>query len=170
MHIELLPTQMIGHWESNPGLSQCEFQFGKRLIYVEHPSNSALEPYLSAAQPLAEAAWNDIEAVIAFAQRAIRPGEPELWTLLDAAACVGSPLEVFSIHISADNDRVSYTLSWNPDFDWRQQVYDETDTWKESPISLQRFEPGNEPWLSVRRIDAGYFEVEKPNSIDGEAR
>jgi formylglycine-generating enzyme required for sulfatase activity len=160
MHIELLPLQMIGHWESNPGLSQCEFQFGQRLIYVGHPSSSELEPYLRAAQPLAQAAWNDIEAVIAFAGRTLRPGEPELWQLLEAATFMGSPLEVFSIHIDAESGTMAYTLSWNPDFDWRQEVYDEFDTWKDSPISLQRFEPASDLWLSIRRICAGNFELE----------
>ncbi|MBD9516613.1 hypothetical protein [Pseudomonas sp. PDM22] len=164
MHIELLPLQMIGHWEPSPGVSQCEFQFGQRLIYIEHPSSRALEPFLRAAQPLAQAAWNDIEAVIAFAQRTLRPGEPELWQLLEAATFMGSPLEVFSIHIDAVSGTVAYTLSWNPDFDWQQQVYDELDTWKDSPISLQRFEPESDLWLSIRRICAGDFELEPPQT------
>ncbi|WP_193452348.1 hypothetical protein [Pseudomonas nitroreducens] len=167
MHIELLTAQMIGHWESSPGVHQCEFQFGSRLIYVEHPSSEPPEPSLQVALPLARAAWNDIDAVVAFAQLTLRPGDPELWRLLESATRMGSPLDVFSIHISEGGGLVSYTLSWNPDFDWRQMLYDEFDTWKESPISLQRFEPEKDLWLGIRRHSDGRFELENPESLAG---
>ncbi|MDH1011365.1 hypothetical protein N5J43_24570 [Pseudomonas nicosulfuronedens] len=160
MRIELNASHILGFWGSCGEVSQCEFQFGQRLIYVAHPAGEASEPYLREVQSLVQAAWDDIEAVIAFTRETVRPGEPELWRLLESAACRGSPLEVFSIHIAAGNGTASYTLSWSPDFDWRQVVYDEFDTWKESPISLQRFEPKKDLWLSIKRCGAGRFEPE----------
>ncbi|MBG6287920.1 MULTISPECIES: hypothetical protein [Pseudomonas] len=165
MRIELIASQMLGFWNSCGEVSQCEFQFGQRLIYVAHPTGEASESYLRAVRPLAQAAWDDIDAVIAFTWETVRPGEPELWQLLESATCRGSPLEVFSIHIAAGNSTASYTLSWNPDFDWRQEVYGEFDTWKESPIALQRFEPEKDLWLSIRRHGDGRFELEKPKPL-----
>lgn len=162
MHIELIPQHLLGFWNSCGESSQCEFQFGNRLIYITHPAGEVSKPHLLVAQPLAQAAWDDIESVIAFTREKVRPGEPELWQLLESATCSGSPLEVFSIHIDAVSGMVAYTLSWNPDFDWRQEVYDEFDTWQDSPISLQQFAPEGDLWVNIRRLCSGGFELEPP--------
>lgn len=159
MHIELTPLHMIGHWEASPVVSQCEFQFGTRLIYVQHPSGEPPETYLRAAQSLVQAAWDDIENAIAFARQSIRPRNPKLWQLLDADSVLGSPLEVFSILIALGSNP-SYTLSWNPDFNWQQVVYGDFDTWKGSPIPLQRHKADTDLWLSVTRVGPGHFELD----------
>lgn len=160
MHIELTPLHRIGHWEASPGVSQCEFQFGTRLIYVQHPSGEPPETSLRAAQSLIQAAWDDIENAIAFARQSIRPSNPELWQLLDADSVLGSPLEVFSIHIALGSNTPFYTLSWNPDFNWQQVLYDDFDTWKETPIPLQRHQPETDLWLNVTRVGPGRFELD----------
>ncbi|WP_258041247.1 hypothetical protein [Pseudomonas syringae] len=36
MDINLLTESMLGHWHAPSGVWQCEFQFGSRLIYVQH--------------------------------------------------------------------------------------------------------------------------------------
>ncbi|ALI04869.1 hypothetical protein C1Y08_05430 [Pseudomonas sp. FW306-02-F02-AA] len=56
MDINLLTETMLGHWRTPSGVWQCEFQFGSRLIYVEHYDDEPPRARLAAAQRVVKAA------------------------------------------------------------------------------------------------------------------
>lgn len=144
MNIDLLSESMLGHWRVRTGVAQCEFQFGTRLIYVQHPECESPRIRLAMVQSLVQAAWDDLPAVVRFAERHCETHMAELMQLCRAYAPSGAPLFVFSIHLELDNPNPSYTLGKNPDFDWDLICNDEVEDF----------------WLSVARLGFQQFELE----------
>ena len=69
MAINLLTESMLGHWRAPSGVWLCEFQFGSRLIYVEHRNGESPDRRLAAAQRLVNAAWEDLPQALMFAEK-----------------------------------------------------------------------------------------------------
>lgn len=53
--IDLVSKSILGHWDVSSAVSQCEYQFGQRLIYVQHPKYDSYVPYVEQAQETIEA-------------------------------------------------------------------------------------------------------------------
>lgn len=55
--IDLVSKSILGHWDVSSAVSQCEYQFGQRLIYVQHPKDDSYMPYVKQAQETIKAVW-----------------------------------------------------------------------------------------------------------------
>ena len=144
MNINLLSESMLGHWCVRPGVAQCEFQFGTRLIYVEHRESESPRVRLAAVQALVQAAWDDLPAALRFAESHCETYMAERMQLCRAQASSESALFVFSIHIELDNPYPSYTIGKNPNFDWH----------------LVHGGEGEDFWLPVSRLGFEQFECD----------
>lgn len=158
MQIDLLKESLLGHWETTVGVLQCELQFGSRLVYVQHPSNEPPQRRLATAQQGVQAAWDDIPQALAFAERLCVPGMRKVWQLYAQGLLSCPPLEVYSIHFEINSPYPSYTISQNPDFDWETSLTVEDEQGQVHRLSLAEYEPGEDFWLSVRRLGAGQFQ------------
>ncbi len=152
MDINLLTESMLGHWEAGPGVWQCEYQFGRLLIYVEHRKGELPDERLLDAQRVVQAVWDDLPEALAFAVQHCKPRMPELWRLYDRDTQLCSPLSVFSIHFCLDDPHPSYVVSMNPDFDWDRLVIGEDDRGEACAISLAQYEPADSFWLNIQRL------------------
>ncbi|RBJ77890.1 hypothetical protein C3L29_029475 [Pseudomonas sp. MWU12-2534b] len=158
MQIDLLKESLLGHWETTAGVLQCELQFGSRLVYVQHPSNEPPQRRLTAAQQGVQAVWDDIPQALAFAERLCVPGMRKAWQLYAQGLLSCPPLEVYSIHFQINSPYPSYTISQNPDFDWETSLTVEDEQGQVHCLSLAEYEPGEDFWLSVRRLGVGQFQ------------
>ncbi|MGC5700795.1 hypothetical protein J4P02_11415 [Pseudomonas sp. NFXW11] len=161
MQIDLLNEGMLGHWQARAGVEQCEFQFGTRLIYVQHPQGQPETPWLTAAQQVVQATWDDMPTAMAFAVEQSKATMPELWKLYERLSWAPPLLLIYSIHFDLDSPYPSYCISENPDFDWDLQVQVEDQPGQDHFRSFAQYQPGDHYWLTVRRLGAGRFELDR---------
>jgi hypothetical protein len=159
MNIDLVQKPMMGHYGVKNGLRQCEYQFGRRLIFVQYPENETLEPYIKAAQSVVMEAWQDIDAAIKFAEQLSRPLSPEFWSAYAVSNKKDSPLDVYGIRFGYPDNRPLYEISLNHDFNSSYVRYDEFDLWQNEPI-VEELPVFPDIWLYVRRIGFKSFENE----------
>ncbi|UZE21766.1 hypothetical protein LOY67_17110 [Pseudomonas sp. B21-056] len=160
MDINLLTESMLGHWRMPSGVWQCEFQFGNRLIYVQHRNDEPPYLRLAAAQRVAKAVWDDSLQALRFAEQHCKTQMPELMQLYETHMPWESPLFVYSIHFDLDQPFPSYAISKNPDFDWDRMLIDEDKLCQERSVCMKHYEPGDEFWVYVRRVSFQQFELE----------
>lgn len=158
MLIDLISERMLGHWDVSHSVSQCEFQFGGRLVYVQHPKNESPQPYIFKAQQMVTAAWNDIENAVHFAEQRSRHLEPEFWKVHDESQKPGLRFNVYSIHFDITDPYPTYVVGKNHDFDFQFITYAEEDLWRECPITTELPEPYDNCWLIIRRLGHNHFE------------
>lgn len=158
LQIDLISESLLGHWEVRPGVMQCEQQFGSRLIYVQHPSGEPPHRRLAAAQQQVQAVWDDVPGALDFAGHLCEPAIGALWRLYQHQRLLTAPLAVYSIHFDIDNPHPCYTISQNPDFDWRGTLTIENELAQPWTLDLAELEPENDFWLSIRRLGQGQFE------------
>lgn len=158
MVIDLISKPMLGYWDVSPSISQCEYQFGQRLIYVQHPKNEPPNLYLSRAQETVEAAWSDIDNAVLFAEKLSRNLLPDFWKVHDKSNKAGARFTVYSIHYNLDTPQPIYVIGKSHDFDFECTSYAEEDLWQESPITTNLSEPPDNFWMSIKRIKENHFE------------
>lgn len=158
VEIDLESEPMLGHWDVSDAVSQCEFQFGRRLIYVQHPKNESPDKFVQAAQRQISEVWLDIDNAVAFAERLTRTMLPEFWEAHDRSTRSGRRLDVYSLHFDLVPKFPRYTISKSHDFDYTFVRYEEHDLWKADSIQEVLPEPPDDLWLSVRRLGSGEFE------------
>ncbi|NWA24442.1 hypothetical protein HX866_06035 [Pseudomonas gingeri] len=159
MDINLLSESMLGHWSISAGVQQCEFQFGRLLIYVQHPHNEPPATRLAAAQREVQAAWDDLPHAIAFAEKHCKTQMPELMRLYETHMPGKSPLLVYSIHFNMGSPYPSYYIARNHDFDWGRVLVDEDEQGLERDVCVAQFEPEDNFWVSVKRVGFQQFEL-----------
>ncbi|KPG96561.1 hypothetical protein [Pseudomonas sp. RIT-PI-r] len=159
MGINLLTESMLGHWRAPSGNWQCEFQFGTRLIYVEHHNDEPPRARLVAAQRMVNAAWDDLPQVLKFAEQHCKAKMPELMRLYETRMPWESPLFVYSLHFDIDKPYPSYAISKNPDFDWDCILIDEDEWCQEHSVRMEQYDPGDDYWVYVRRVGYQQFEL-----------
>ncbi|OPA85750.1 hypothetical protein BFW87_26860 [Pseudomonas fluorescens] len=155
MQIDLLNEPMLGHWQLPSGIWQCEFQFGSRLIYVQHRNGETPHARLVAVQSVVQAAWDDLPGVLKFAGQRCKVPMADVVALFERHGLAQSPLLVYSIHFELDKACPIYTLSTDPAFDWSV-----TFQGQEGDVCLAQCEPGEDDWFCVRRVGAQRFELE----------
>lgn len=158
MVIDLFSKSMLGHWDVSPSISQCEYQFGRRLVYVQHPKGESQAAYIANAQETITAAWNDIENAVRFAEKFSRLLIPAFWESHDESAKPGARFDVYSIHYNLGHPHPVYRVGKNYDFDFHYLAYAEADLWKESPMRIELPEPPDGFLMSVKRLGQDHFE------------
>lgn len=158
MVIDLISEPMLGHWDVSPSISQCEYQLGQRLIYVQHPKDQSPSPYIAKAQKTIAVAWNDIENAVRFAEQLSRHLIPYFWRVHDQSNKPGKRFDIYSIHYGLNAPYPTYVVGKNQDFDFEYITYAEEDLWKENPIITELPEPPDNFWLIIKRIGANHFE------------
>ncbi|MED5523770.1 MAG: hypothetical protein VX447_03330 [Pseudomonadota bacterium] len=158
MVIDLISKSMLGYWDVSPSISQCEYQVGKRLIYVQYPKNELPAPYLARAQETVEAVWSDIENAVLFAEQVSRHFLPEFWKIHDECTKPGARFDVYSIHYNLNIPTPIYVIGKSHDFNFEYTCYDEEDLWEESPIAKNLPKPPDNFWMSIKRIKENHFE------------
>ncbi|MEQ9724793.1 hypothetical protein ABRP29_04070 [Pseudomonas sp. WHRI 8822A] len=158
MVIDLTSKPMLGHWDVSSSISQCEYQFGKRLIYVQHPKDESPKLYLLRAQETVEAAWSDIDNAVFFAEELSRYLLPDFWGTHDESNKAGTRFTVYSIHYNLDTPYPIYAIGKSHDFVFEYTSYAEDDLWQESPITTNLPEPPDNFWISIKRIKENHFE------------
>lgn len=158
MLIDLISEPMLGHWDASPSISQCEYQFGQRLIYVQHPKGESPVSYIAKAQETVKAAWSDIENAVRFAEKLSRHMIPDFWKMHDESHKPGARFDVYSIHYDLDSPYPTYVVGKNHDFDFEYIAYAEEDLWKENPIATELPEPPDNFWVSIKRMGESRFE------------
>lgn len=158
MVIDLGRERMLGHWDISDSVSQCEFQFGQRLIYVQHPKNEPPQSYVAAAQNIVADVWEDIDNAVSFAENLSRTLLPDFWRAHDESNKAGVRFDVYSIHFNLNDPHPVYTIAKNHDFEFEYVSYAEDDLWKENPIRKALPEPPENLWISVRRLAGNFFE------------
>jgi hypothetical protein len=158
MVIDLERESMLGHWDVNNTTSQCEFQFGQRLIYVQHPKYESPKPYLAAAQQVVGDTWTDISDAVSFAEELSRKLIPDFWEVHDQSQKAGSRFDVYSIHFDLNDRYPVYTIGVNHNFEFEVVAYAEDDLWQENPIRKALPEPPENFWICVRRVGKNCFE------------
>lgn len=106
--IDLRSKSPLGEWDVSADISQCEYQFGQRLIYVQHPKGDSPRRYVEAAQCWVRDAWLDIDAAVKFAEARSKPLFPEFWEFHKRSGHPGALLDVYSIHFNSR--RASHVL------------------------------------------------------------
>ena len=159
MDINLLTESMLGHWCAPSGVWQCEFQFGNRLIYVQHHSDEPPYARLAVAQRAVKATWDDLPQALTFAEQHCKAQMPELMRLYETHMPWESPLFVYSIHFDLDKPYPSYTISKNPDFDWDRILIDEDELCQDQSVCMEQYEPKDDFWVYVRRVGFQQFEL-----------
>lgn len=160
MDINLLTESMLGHWRAPSGVWQCEFQFGNRLIYVEHHNGEPPCARLDAAQRVVSDMWDDLPQALRFAEQHCKVLMPELMRLYETHMLWESPLFVYSIHFELDKPYPSYAISKNPDFNWDRILIDEDELSQEYSVCMEQYEPRDDFWIYVRRLGFQQFELE----------
>jgi len=158
MNIDLFSESMLGHWDVSPSISQCEYQFGQRLVYVQHPKGKSQAAYIANAQETITAAWNDIGNAVRFAEKFSRRLIPAFWKSHDESEKPGARFDVYSIHYNLGNPHPVYTIGINHDFDFHYLAYAEADLWKESPTRIELPEPPDGFLISLKRLGQDHFE------------
>lgn len=159
MDINLLTESMLGHWRAPSGVWQCEFQFGSRLIYVQHHNDEPPCARLAAAQRAIKAAWDDLPQALKFAEQHCKAQMPELMRLYETHMPWESPLFAYSIHFDLDKPYPSYAISKNPDFDWDRILIDEDELCQDHSVCMEQYEPRDDFWVCVRRVGFQQFEL-----------
>ncbi|WPO49042.1 hypothetical protein [Pseudomonas sp. S1Bt23] len=159
MDINLLNESMIGHWRIPSGVWQCEFQFGSRLIYVQHDDDELPHARLIEAQHVVNAAWTDLPQALKFAEQHCKTQMPELMRLYETHMPWESPLYVYSIHFDLDSPYPGYTISKNLDFDWGRTLVDEDDLCMSHNVCMKLHEPGDDFWIYIKRVGFQQFEL-----------
>jgi hypothetical protein len=154
----LMTGPLIGHWDVSPSVSQCEYQFGRRLLYVQYPKGQQREPYIARAQETVVEAWDDIGNAIGFAEQFSRGSIPGFWKAHDESHIPGLRFDVYSIHYNVDHPHPIYTVGKNHDFCYEHVIYAEWDFWKEEPITIKLPEPPDRLYLKIRRLGKNRFE------------
>ncbi|MCS3802838.1 hypothetical protein HNO92_000488 [Chromobacterium alkanivorans] len=157
MTIDLSSEPMLGHWDVSPCVAQCEYQFGQRLVYVQHPKGISHPPYIAKAQETIVETWEDIPNAVHFAENISRSLIPGFWEAHDASLISGPRFDVYSIHYELDNPHPSYVVGVSHDFEFSYVTYTDDDLWKENPITMELPEPPDNFFLSVRRLGAKQF-------------
>ncbi|MDY0935148.1 hypothetical protein [Pseudomonas viridiflava] len=160
MDINLLTEPMLGHWQTPSGIWQCEFQFGSRLIYVQHHNDEPPSVRLVATQLAVKAAWDDLPQALKFAEQHCKAQMPELMRLYETHMPQESPLFVYSIHLDLDKPYPGYAISKNPDFDWDRILTDEDEWCQAHSVCMGQYEPRDDFWIDVRRVGFQQFELE----------
>ncbi|QXI26149.1 hypothetical protein HU752_019535 [Pseudomonas vanderleydeniana] len=160
MDINLMTESMLGHWPASSGVWQCEFQFGSRLIYVQHRDNESPHVRIAAAQRVVQAVWDDLPQAVKFAEEHCKAQMPELMRLYETHMPWESPLLVYSIHFDLDKPYPSYTISRNHDFDWDRTLIDVDELGQEHSVCMEQYEPGDDFWIHVTRVGFQQFELE----------
>jgi len=158
MVIDLISKPMLGHWDVSPSISQCEYQFGKRLIYVQHPKDEPPELYLARAQKTVKDAWSDIDNAVLFAEKLSRHLLPDFWKTHDESKKAGARFTVYSIHYNLGTSYPIYVVGKSHDFDFECTSYAEEDFWQELPMTTNLPEPPDNFWISIKRIKENHFE------------
>jgi hypothetical protein len=158
VNIDLTTKAMLGHWDVTPDLSQCEYQFGRRLIYVQHPKDKPWQPYIEAAQTQVESAWADIAAAVAVAEQLSRSVIPEFWEVHDRSGRPGARLDAYSLHFGYPDSRPIFYIARNHDFEYSYIRYDECDLRQDSPITEDLPTLPDRFFIEVRRLGPGVFE------------
>ncbi|QEI08248.1 hypothetical protein FXN63_22210 [Pigmentiphaga aceris] len=125
MIIDFQIAPMIGHWDVDASTSQCEFQFGTQLIYVQHPKGSDPRPYLQAAQAPAQLAWDDSKNAIAHAERWFRAKHPDFWRCWDNAVNPKHPLIFYAISFYINDPRPHFDIACDPTYEFTCVRHDE---------------------------------------------
>ena len=159
MDINLLTESMLGHWRAPSGVRQCEFQFGSRLIYVQHHDNESPHVRIAAAQLVVKAVWDDLPQALKFAEQHCKAQMPELMWLYETHMPWASPLFVHSIHFDLDKPYPSYAISKNPDFDWGRILIYEDELCQEHSVCIEQYEPRDDFWIYVTRVGFQQFEL-----------
>lgn len=160
MTINLLSESMLGHWRAPSGVWLCEFQFGSRLVYVEHRNGELPDARLVAAQCLVNAVWEDLRQALTFAEKHCKASMAELIQLYEARMTGESPLRVYSIQFELDSPYPSYAISKNPDFDWDQTLTFADDLCQHHRVCLESYEPDHDFFMYVRRVGFQQFALE----------
>lgn len=158
MVIDLGGEKMLGHWDVSGSVSQCEFQVGRRLIYVQHPKSEPPQNYLASAQKIVAEVWDDIDNAVSFAEKLSRTLIPDFWSAHDESNKAGVRFDVYSIHFNLNDRHPVYTISKSHDFKFEYISYAEDDLWEENPIRKALPEPPENLWVSVRRLGGNCFE------------
>lgn len=158
MVIDIISESMLGHWDVSSSVSQCEYQFGQRLVYVQHPKGESHSPYITKAQETVTVAWNDIENAVRFAEQLSRHLIPDFWRVHDKSGKPGARFDVYSIHYELDAPYPTYVIGMNHDFEFECIAYAEEDLWKENPIATELPEPPDNFLVLIKRIGANHFE------------
>ena len=156
--IDLVSKSILGHWDVSSAVSQCEYQFGQRLIYVQHPKDDSYVPYVEQAQETINAVWNDIEHAVRFAEEFSRRLLPEFWREHDKSGKPGMRFDVYSIHYDLNASHPIYVIGKSNDFGFEHMAYDEDDLCQASPKLTELPEPPENFWLSVSWIGGRKFE------------
>ena len=156
---DLSTGAMIGHWDVSPAVSQCEYQFGRRLVYVQYPKGQPREPYIAKAQASLGQVWHDIENAIRFAEQFSRGLIPGFWKAHDESDKPGARFEVYAIYYQAGEPHPMYTVGRNHDFDFEYVTFAEWDFWKEEPVTIKLPEPPEHLFIHVRRLGRNRFEI-----------
>jgi hypothetical protein len=158
MYIDIVTKSMLGHWDISLAVSQCEYQFGRRLVYVQHPKAKSHALYTAKAQKVLVEVWNDIENAVRFAEQHSRSVIPAFWKVHDESQKPGLRFDVYSIHFDLTAPHPLYVISTNHDFEFSYIRYDEFDLWQEEPIVEQLPEPPQNLWLKIWRTGESKFE------------
>ena len=134
MLIDLLNAPLLGHWNIDGSTSQCEFQFGERLIYVEHLKETSHVPALQAAQLIIQQVWDDSQHAIAFAEPWFRTKHPAFWNAWDKATTHQHPLRVYSISFPAGDSAPYYWIARDPGYSFECVMHDEHDLWQQEGL------------------------------------
>ena len=157
MHIDLLRKSPICHWDINASISQYEFQFGSRLIFVEYPKGSSPTPSLQAAQLLVQRVWDDSQNAITCAEPWFRAKHPDFWKAWDKATAPKHPLIVYSIRFGTGNAHPTYLIGRDPLYDFTGIFHDENDLWDQDGTKAELPYFADSERIVVERITNGQF-------------
>jgi hypothetical protein len=154
----LTDDALIGHWDVSPTVSQCEYQFGRTLVYVQYPKGQPRGPYIAKAQENLGQVWADIANAIRFAEELSRGLIPGFWEAHDKSQRAGERFSVYAIHYGVGDAFSGYTVGQNHDFEFDYVTFAEWDFWKEEPITISLPQPPDPFYLKIRRLGSNRFE------------
>lgn len=164
VRVDLNSAPMIGHWDVSPEISQCEFQIGSKLVYVEHLKSESELAYVAKAGETLTETWDDIANAVAFAEALSRPMLPEFWTAHDESGKLGPRLNVFDVRYRLDEPVPIYTVGQNPRFEYEYIKYAADDYYEEVPISAELPAVPDQFFLHVRRLGATALKAQTKHS------
>ncbi len=155
MKISLAPSQMYGHWtHCDPKV--CEFQHGSTMIYVSYNENNSMESRLNVASNTIEAAFEEVDDVLVFANTISAERNPEFWKNASRISLKQNPLIVFSIRYPIGCDVPIYEISWNPVFEAESGVA-LSDDFEEEVIRIEGL-PDTGEYINIKRISTKQYE------------